>query len=492
VEDYITIEMPDTTKTNDAHKHSHAQNRFAVIPTAEKLSARSDFSGCGVTIAFLDSGFYPHLDFVDRVVAFHDVTGDERSLEEIREPKGHHWHGTQTVVSCAGNGSLSDGIYRGIAHKAELVLVKVSAVGKINDESIAKGLEWVIENATRYEIRIVNISLGGDCDGPTSESRINQLIEDLVGLGVVVTVAAGNSSESRSMPPATAPSAITVGGYSDENQFESVGFDLYHSNFGTTADGIVKPEIVAPAMFVAAPILPGTVDYKTAESLSLLANSPDYLFRKNYLDNWRDAGLPEYILSTDVPTARQFVEDELSRRKIVATHYQHVDGTSFAAPITASVIAQMLEANPNLTPYTVKNILLSTAEKISGRPAIRQGFGVLNAELAVDLAKAEDHDLRPGVFGPPRVERNGIVFHFHDDAAENVFLVGDFNDWDEKCVPFSKNANGVWTAAIPCQSAGTYRYKFLVNGERWIEDPSHGFKEEDGFGGFHSLLIIAG
>ncbi len=485
--------MPDTSKMKtNPHEHSHAQNRLAVIPTSEKLGASPQYSGRGIRIAFIDSGFYPHPDFTDRVIAVHDVSGKESFLSEFDEPKGHHWHGTQTVVSCAGNGSLSDGIYRGIAHKSELVLVKVSSDGKINDESIVKGLEWVIANQSKLKIRIVNISLGGDCDQPSSESPINQLIENLAGLGVVATVAAGNSSAGSSMPPASAPSAITVGGYSDENQFEPADFDLYHSNFGITSDGIIKPEVIAPAMFVAAPILPGTVDYKTAEILSLLANSPDYLFRKNYLDNWRDAGLPEHILSTDVATARQFVEDELSRRKIVATHYQHVDGTSFAAPITASVVAQMLEANPDLTPHAVKNILLSTAEKISGRPAIRQGFGVLNAKCAVDLAESEDHDLRPGVFGPPRVERKRIVFHFHDDSAENACLVGDFNDWDEDNLPFSRNGNGVWTAAIPCQPAGRYRYKFLIDAERWIEDASHGFKEEDGFGGFNSILVIGG
>src|SRR5689334_5294354 len=108
-----------------SHNHSHAENRFAVIPTAEKLGADTTLAGRGVTIAFLDSGFYPHPDFVDRVVAYHDVTGSEKDIQKITEPHGHHWHGTQTVVSCAGDGSLSDGIYGGLAHEANLVLVKV-------------------------------------------------------------------------------------------------------------------------------------------------------------------------------------------------------------------------------------------------------------------------------------------------------------------------------------------------------------------------------
>ncbi len=486
----MTIEMPETQKPNGSHEHSHAQNRFAVIPTAEKLRASSDFSGRGVTIAFLDSGFYPHADFADRIVAFHDVTAGESSLDEIHQPKEHHWHGTQTVVSCAGDGKLSDGVYRGLAYSANLVLVKVSENGSIRDASIEKGLQWVIENRLKYNIRILNMSLGGDEDLRSAESRLNRLTEKLIAAGVVVTVAAGNSADSHSIPPANAPSVIAVGGYSDENQFAEENFDLYHSSFGRTADGLIKPEIVAPAMYVAAPILPETDDYRWAETLSLIANSPDYLFRQTFLDNWRDVGLPEYILSTDVSTARDFVEQEMIRRKIVATHYQHVDGTSFAAPITASVAAQMLEANPNLTPAAIKNILISTAVKLGGHPSIRQGFGVLNAGLAVEKACSEEHLLTGENYFPPRIEGKRILFSFHDDDAHCVALVGDFNRWRSDAVMFNKTAHGLWEAEIPCQPAGEYRYKFHINGERWTEDPSHGLKNDDGHGGFNSILMI--
>src|SRR5688572_20731727 len=118
----------------DDHRHTHAQNRFAVIPTADKLDASLRFTGKGVRIAFLDSGFFPHPDFADRVVAYHDVAGEERSFHSIREPRSFRWHGTQIVAACAGSGALSDGVYRGIASDAELVLVKVSEAGRISDE----------------------------------------------------------------------------------------------------------------------------------------------------------------------------------------------------------------------------------------------------------------------------------------------------------------------------------------------------------------------
>lgn len=481
--------MHDAT-VDRKHGHTHSQNRFAVIPTAEKLDADPRHTGRGVTIAFLDSGFYPHPDFADRVVAFHDVTGAENSLAGISTPSGHHWHGTQTVVSCAGDGRLSDGVYRGIATSAKLVLVKVSDNGRISDASIEKGLRWVIKNRERFNIRILNMSLGGDADLPTHESSVNRLTEQLVASGVVVTVAAGNSSQSCSIPPANAPSVITVGGYSDENQFTTDNFDLYHSSFGFTADGIVKPEIIAPAMYVAAPILPDTDDYAAAEELSMLAAAPDYEFRRMLSEKRQIAGLDSGIAHLPIEAARQIVESSIGRRKIVATHYQHVDGTSFAAPITASVAAQMIEANQKLNPAAIKNILISTACKLAGRPSIRQGFGILNARLAVEFAEKEIHSLEPENHHPPRIDRTEIVFSYHNDNAVTVDLWSDLNDWSSGVTPFMRTEHGPWRASIRCQPSGKYRYKFLIDDTVWSEDPSHGFKEEDGLGGFNSILIV--
>src|SRR5438105_15719091 len=70
---------------------------------------------------------------------------------------------------------------------------------------------------------------------------------------------------NRTLPPANSPSVITVGGYDDKNDLDPSTIDLYHSNFGPTADGTVKPEIIAPAIWIAAPILPGTELYEKAE-----------------------------------------------------------------------------------------------------------------------------------------------------------------------------------------------------------------------------------
>ena len=83
---------------------------------------------------------------------------------------------------------------------------------------------------------------------------------------------------------------------------------------------------------------------------------------------------------------RQFVEAKISSEKIINHSYKHVDGTSFAAPIVSSVVAQMLEANPALTPQQAKRILIDTAERISNVPVERQGWGVIIPARAVDLS----------------------------------------------------------------------------------------------------------
>jgi serine protease AprX len=476
------------------HNHQHTPNRFAVIPTAVRLNANPEYTGKGVTVAFLDSGFYPHPDLVtpvNRVVAYEDLTG-ERSAFSTAPVEAWQWHGTQTSVTAAGNGLLSNGVYRGLAHEAQLVLVKVSERGRITEENIAQGIQWVIANRERYNIRVLNMSLGGDEDVPCSRSIVDQAAEEAISQGIAVIAAAGNSgAEGRhSIPPANSPSVITVGGYTDRNQLNGMERDLYHSNFGVTADGTVKPEIVAPAMWVAAPMLPGTRFYERAEALSRLAASVDYELRDFVRELGETAEVPERVANADVTEIRTYVEAALRQEKIVSAHYQHVDGTSFAAPIVASVVAQMIEANPTLTPGAIKNILVSTADRIVTEPVIRQGYGVVNARRAVELAKTEHHALNIVGCKPPRVENGRLMFVFHDDNAQSVSVAGDFNGWSQVVTPLRRDESGLWLTEIAAPRAGRFEYKFIINGQRWIEDPSNGMKAADNYGGLNSVVVI--
>jgi serine protease AprX len=477
------------------HNHLHAPNRFAVIPSHVRLNADSQYTGKDVTIAFLDSGFYPHPDLLqqtNRILAYKDLAAARPQLLSSDAPEFWQWHGTQTTVVAAGDGQLSDGAYRGLAHESQLVLVKASERGQITEDKIAQGIQWIVRNRERYNIRILNISLGGDEDVPCSKSVIDQAAEEAIKQGIVVVAAAGNSGGKgrHSIPPANSPSVITVGGYSDNNQLNGSGLELYHSNFGVTADGIVKPEVIAPAMWVAAPILPGTAFYQKAEALSSLSAAPDYQLPRLARELAERADLPKQILISDAAAIRHFVESALSQQKIVAAHYQHVDGTSFAAPIVTSIVAQMIEANPKLTPGIIKNILISTADRIVTLPAIRQGYGAVNARRAVEFAKREQHVLNVTGCKPPRVENGRLVFVYHDDAAVSVSLAGDFNGWNPSATPLVRDQSGLWLTEIDALKGGSYGYKFIVDEHRWVEDPSNGMKVPDNHGGLNSVLVI--
>lgn len=76
--------------------------------------------------------------------------------------------------------------------------------------------------------------------------------------------------------------------------------------------------------------------------------------------------------------------------------------------------------------------------------------------------------------------------------AKQVSLVGDFNDWDQASTPLLKvAANGVWTAEVKLPP-GRYAYAFLVDGQRWIADPTAPPAVGDDFGRPSSVVTVRG
>lgn len=364
-----------------------------ILPTPLRLDADERFLGRGVTVAFLDSGFYAHPDLTtpqNRILKYHSVferEDDQSSLETIDVSS---WHGMMTSVVAAGNGALSDGIYRGIAPKSNLVLVKILKAGAgIREEFIRRGLQWVLENRQRYNIRVVNISAGGDFERSYLHNTLSQLVETAVSQGVVVVCAVGNAGLAPGhpvLPPASSPSAISVGGLDDQNSLDRARRGMYRSSYGPTIDGLQKPEVIAPGIWVPAPILPHTPTAKAAELYSNLYSASDGELHEiidgnsgvdSELDEARS--LPAYLV-------RQLITIKLREGNVISKYYKHVDGTSFAAPIVSSIVACMLEANPSLTPQQVKRILMDSAERLPMIEVERQGWGVVSARKAVEMA----------------------------------------------------------------------------------------------------------
>lgn len=360
-----------------------------ILPTGLRLGADPRFTGRGVGIAFLDSGFFAHPDLTlprDRILRYVDITNPRARQSELTRPDVSSWHGMMTSVVACGNGRLSDGLYHGLAPEAELLLVKCGSVARIVHDDLRRGFEWVLRHRRRYGIRIINVSAGGDYEAPYLHDALSQAVERATRAGILVVAAAGNlglPDRVAVVPPASAPSALTVGGLDDKNRLDFDDFEMYHSSFGPTCDGLQKPEVIAPGIWVAAPILPGTRTAEQARLLAELAAAPDAQLAGRLraaagVDPRLDA-----VADASTETIREVVGKALRADNVITPHYKHVDGTSFAAPIVASVAAQMFEADPHLTPQQVKLAVVRTARRLLRVPVDRQGWGVVDPAAAV-------------------------------------------------------------------------------------------------------------
>jgi serine protease AprX len=207
--------------------------------------------------------------------------------------------------------------------------------------------------------------------------------------GVTVVCAVGNAGLLPGhpvLPPASAPSSIAVGGLDDQNSLDRAKRGMYRSSYGPTIDGLQKPEVIAPGIWVAGPILPNTPTAAQAHLYAELDNASDDELREIIVFH---QGVDKQIDdSKDLPVSllRQLITIKLREGNVINQYYKFVDGTSFAAPIVSSIVACILQANPKLTPQQVKRILIDTAERVAGVEVERQGWGVVVPRKAVELA----------------------------------------------------------------------------------------------------------
>jgi serine protease AprX len=367
------------------YPHSH----LMLLSTPERLAASLDFTGRGVVIAYLDSGFYMHPDIASRVLLHVDATtSDIKEEKAVTHTDVTSWHGLMVSAIGSGNGSASKGYYRGIASESNLLLIKTSNEKmQIKEADIQRGFNWLIENHKQYNVRIANVSVGGDFISNDPEHPLHKSVQRLVEEGVTVVIAAGNRGDRHVVPPASSPHAITVGGYNDNNSYDRAEWTAYHSNFGVAYDGSIKPDVIAPAHWIASPILPETEVARHAQWLGpLLHDMTDESLRNLMSHGFRDLNLPKPEGEDISQGLHNSLQQQIHAHKLIHKDYQHVDGTSVAAPIVTSIIAQMLEANPELSPEQIRDILKETAMPLESISPEQQGAGAVNAKGAVAMA----------------------------------------------------------------------------------------------------------
>jgi serine protease AprX len=313
-----------------------------------------------------------------RILAYVDATKDEAKADDFLTARPSAWHGTMTACAAAGNGYLSGGRYRGLASDARVVLIKCADDnGKIRGEHVASAIRFALRHP-ELRVRVMNVSVGVSPSDPGA-AAVMLAVREAVAAGIAVFAAAGNREGALPEPPASAPEAITVGGWNDGNTRDRADDKWFPSNYGGG-----KPDLLAPAIWLPAPMLPGTLTAREAAGMfQVVAVLEEMLERNEFAAHGlgdRDRKSIESTLGS--VTAR------IRLQKFISTDYQHVEGTSFAAPITASVAAQMLEVDPTLTPELLCKGLKETATPIAGVAPEVQGAGLLQPAAAVKWAKA--------------------------------------------------------------------------------------------------------
>jgi serine protease AprX len=463
---------------------------FYILPIPERINADISFTGKGVTICIIDSGFYLHPDFKDRVIKMIDITDESNGVEYFKEPHDNAWHGTMTSTVCAGNGSLSRGLYRGLASDANLVLIKIqNDEYKITDENIAKALCWVIENHRAYNIKIVNLSLSGETAEPYGVSEINKLAENLFKENVLVVAAVGNNEIGGILPPASSPHVVAVGGFDDRNKLDG-DIILYHSSYGITIDGLSKPELISNAIWLPAPILPGTKAHKKAGVFFKSLEDEDSIFA--VIQNNQEWLKEEYVdLTGGRDEIWKAIKRILLKEKFISPDYMHVDGTSFAAPIVTSVAAQMMEANPLIAADEIRKTLLSTALPLPGYDIARQGYGMLQPKIAV-YAVMQKKQMNFLADSPilNKETRRAIFYIQIPNVKKYISLVSSFNNWKKNEILLRPAGNDTWYVDIPILPAGRYEYKFYIDDSYWLEDISNPWRVTDNHGGWNNVFEV--
>jgi hypothetical protein len=82
-----------------------------------------------------------------------------------------------------------------------------------------------------------------------------------------------------------------------------------------------------------------------------------------------------------------------------------------------------------------------------------------------------------------------VRFEMSAPEARSVSVAGSFTGWRTDALPMARSASGVWFITVPLP-VGEHRYEFVVDGTRWIPDPTAHAQVDDGFGGRNSVIVV--
>ena len=82
-----------------------------------------------------------------------------------------------------------------------------------------------------------------------------------------------------------------------------------------------------------------------------------------------------------------------------------------------------------------------------------------------------------------------VRFDLSAPDARGVAVAGSFNGWRPESMQMVRSAGGVWSVTVPL-AIGEHHYQFVVDGQRWVPDPTVQALVDDGFGGRNSVIVV--
>lgn len=316
------------------------------------LLSTPGYMGRGVGVAILDSGIAPHTALDTRVVAHVNLVTGESSYLDL------FGHGTHIAGIVGGNTTAASRVTTtyagGSAPAVSLIDVRVlgaNGVGLTSD--VIAGIDWVIANRNKYNIRIINLSLGHPVTEPSTTDPLCQAVGRAVGAGIAVFASAGNYGTTASgapvlggiTSPGNSPFAITVGATDTAGTLSTSDDRVapYSSRGPTEYEFVVKPDVVAPGTRIVS-----------------LESSGSYL----------SATYPQWHIAGSGKNA-----------------YMRLSGSSMATAVASGGAALLLNAYPSLTPAQLKVALQMGARYMPDGGLIGGGAGSVNFAQSMKISQ---------------------------------------------------------------------------------------------------------
>src|ERR1035441_3595861 len=262
---YISTDRPLTPSLNNAAAAVNAQ-----------FAWQSNYTGAGIAVALIDSGVSNHVDLYQGILPFSRVVYQQSFVPGNSNPGDQYGHGTHIAGLIAGDGLSSTGplynkTFKGIAPGANIVNLRVlDANGASTDSVVIAAINQAISLKSRYNIRVINLSLGRAVYETYKLDPLCKAVEKAWQSGIVVVVAAGNNGRYQATngygtinSPANDPYVITVAAMKTSWTPTRVD-DLsasYSSKGPTAIDAIAKPDLVAPGNLLVSLEAPGSTLY---------------------------------------------------------------------------------------------------------------------------------------------------------------------------------------------------------------------------------------